>query len=84
MLFNQIMNQKKLNFRNLMLLGTFLIVSGCGSSEDYTYQYNENGCETGKHEFDSKESYCNGLKNEDINHGCASSIREKTYKSNCT
>ena len=78
------MNQKKLNVCNLKFLGVFFIITACGSSQDYTYQYNDKGCETGKHEFDSKESYCSGLKSEEINHGCASSMREASYKSNCT
>ena len=51
--------------------GLFIIITGalynCGSSksassEDYGYELEVNGCNTGKHSFKSKAAYCEGLK----------------------
>ncbi|MCX6119571.1 MAG: hypothetical protein NT027_18700 [Proteobacteria bacterium] len=69
----------------------FHIGAGSDSPEDiggdvnssYTYNFDENGCKTGEHEFSSKSSYCEGLLNESLNKGCAKSTRYQTYKSNC-
>ena len=54
-------------------------VSGCGSTSDVdlTYQYEVNGCDTGKHEFDSLAEYCEGLADDDLNNGCAADLREQ-------
>ena len=54
------------------------------TSTAYTYKFEENGCKTDEHSFSSKADYCNGLKNEDLNHGCAYSIRQDAYNVNCT
>jgi hypothetical protein len=48
-------------------------------SEEYTYQLSENGCDTGKHTFRSKSAYCDGLRNSDLNRGCASYLRRMTF-----
>jgi hypothetical protein len=72
-----------------LVLGSAVIV-GCGkeesskaSSVSYSYDFNQNGCPTGQHTFDSKSAYCAGLKNEDLNNGCAYSTRYQTYKAEC-
>ena len=67
-------------FSGLITLG----LSACGGkSENMSYEYTVNGCETGKHEFDSKEAYCAALKDDALNHGCASSLRQETFTNNC-
>lgn len=54
------------------------------AAENWKYQYSENGCDTGVHQFPDKASYCDGLKDEETNNGCAASIRKKMYEQNCT
>jgi hypothetical protein len=59
------------------------LAAGCGAKEDsLKYDFTENGCGTGEHEFDSQENYCSGLKSRSLNKGCAYSLREEAFKSN--
>jgi hypothetical protein len=46
------------------------------------YELSENGCATGKHYFTSRKELCAGLKDEELNNGCAPSIREKMSQAN--
>ena len=65
-----------------MVAGAFL---GCGSNSDNrSYELTVNGCETGKHEFSSKGDYCSALKDDSLNHGCATSLRQQMYQSECS
>lgn len=63
------------------------IVAGCGSfddeSESYSYEYNVNGCSTGKKTFSQKSAYCSALKDDGANNFCASDVRQKAWESNC-
>ncbi len=43
----------------------------------YTYQYIVNGCDTGRQTFTSKEAYCAGLANEQLNNNCAADLRRQ-------
>ena len=52
-------------------------------STDLAYNFDDNGCKTGAHSFDSKASYCQGLKDDVLNNGCAYSMRKVTYESEC-
>ncbi len=52
-------------------------------TENLSYDFTQNGCATGKQSFSSKTDYCAGLLNDDLNHHCALSMREKTYQSAC-
>ena len=67
------------------LLGTAL---GCGNnglnSESTSYQLSYNGCDTGEHSFDSVEKYCDGLRDEQLNHGCAIKSRKQLFNQNCS
>lgn len=79
---------------------SFLILTACGlklegpgfkiGSEDknetqsLSYELEENGCNTGKHEFSSRESYCTGLRNNTLNNGCAYSLRKDRYRAECS
>lgn len=47
------------------------------------YDFDENGCKTGAHSFDSKSAYCAGLKDDVLNNGCAYSTRKAEYEANC-
>ncbi len=67
-----------------MMGATTLLSSGCGKNEKMSYDLTENGCATGKHEFDSKDAYCAGLKDEALNQGCASDLRQARVTADCS
>lgn len=78
--------------KTFILSAMLLSLSACGlelshkdekKDESYSYDYEENGCKTGKHGFDSKSAYCSALQNEGLNNGCASSLRQKSYDADC-
>ena len=48
-----------------------------------SYSYEEDGCKTGEHVFYSLTDYCEGLKNEELNHGCAKDLRDAEYRLSC-
>jgi hypothetical protein len=68
----------------LLIVLSLSSLAACGSteasdeskSEKYTYEFEFNGCKTGKHSFSSKSEYCEALLDDDLNHGCARSMRE--------
>jgi hypothetical protein len=60
-----------------------ILMSGCGSS-DLSYNLTENGCSTGEQSFSSREDYCKGLQNKELNHDCAYTLRRNNFKANCT
>lgn len=69
-----------------LLTGLTLIACGSSSSTeqfDYIYDFTVNGCATGKQEFSNQIDYCNGLKDEVRNHGCARETRRQTYLNKC-
>ena len=78
----------KMSFSSLIALTGILgisILTGCTAEDkSYTYQYSENGCDTGSHNFDSKADYCAALKNESLNNGCASDLRESAHQQDCS
>lgn len=53
------------------------------SSQTYTYQYNVNGCDTGKHTFHSTKEYCEGLADDELNNGCATQFRCEAFDKRC-
>lgn len=79
----------------LTVLALGMSISSCGEgllktekkessgSTNYSYEYTENGCNTGKRSFNSKDSYCKGLMDDSANNYCARSMREETYNKNC-
>lgn len=80
--------------RNYIVFLPLMVLAGCsilkkgdnshdGKDESYTYQYSFNGCSTGKHSFDSKKKYCDGLLDDDLNNYCALETRESSYKLKC-
>lgn len=78
----------------LLILAISTLVS-CGDSSDglveagsnnetqkLSYQINVNGCDTGKHTFSSEAEYCAGLRNDELNNFCATSVRRERYNAN--
>jgi hypothetical protein len=57
--------------------------SANGSSESFTYQLSENGCDTGKHSFGSLDDYCTGLENNSLNNNCAYNSRQSLFSQKC-
>lgn len=53
-------------------------------TQTLTYRYVENGCDTGTHTFHSFESYCEGLRDNDLNQNCAWNLRARRFESVCT
>lgn len=58
--------------------------SNSETSSSLSYQYNVNGCDTGKQEFSSQKSLCDGLLDESRNSGCAQGDRYKAYQNSCS
>ena len=52
-------------------------------SEQLTYRYSINNCDTGEHSFDSVDHLCEGLENTQLNHGCAEYMRENVFAQTC-
>ncbi|WP_413290938.1 hypothetical protein [Bdellovibrio sp. HCB337] len=52
-------------------------------SKKLSYQFNENGCDTGKKEFTSKQAYCAALEDNSANNFCAESMRKTTFEREC-
>ena len=50
------------------------------SSKSLSYEYEVNGCSTGKQTFDSEEALCEALKSESLNNGCAQDLRELEFQ----
>jgi len=71
-----------------MLLIMMGLVAGCVSlsscsEKEFKYNYTENGCSTDDHEFDSKDEYCDGLKDDGLNKGCAVGMRKDAFSRDC-
>jgi len=69
-------------------LATALMAVGCNpylgeQTQSYTYEYDVQGCYTGKHTFHNVNALCSALKNEAFNHGCAFKERSKRYATQC-
>ena len=55
--------------------------SSADSSASYIYSLSYNKCDTGSHSFDGLDALWAGLQNEELNHGCAVSMRADFFKS---
>jgi hypothetical protein len=77
----------------LVIPSTVLFFSlGCGnglpvtinqSSKSFQYSFNDNGCKTETHKFNSKKKYCLALKNDALNKFCAYEMRQIKYQQQC-
>lgn len=83
-----------MKFKKFFLIGALaLLATACGDDfddEEYydenislSYNFDENGCRTGKHAFDSRQAYCAALSNDGLNRGCANTLRYQTFRQNC-
>ncbi len=72
--------------RYVVLTAVFTaFLAGCPETkkqEEHKYSLTQNGCATGEHSFDSTAGMCAGLKNDDLNHGCATGLRADMFQSN--
>ena len=84
---------RRTSFHRFFLSTTLVALTyGCGfslgkesnsSAEKWSYQFTENGCDTGQHEYNKKEDYCLALRDEGANRGCAPSMRGEASKKDC-
>lgn len=51
--------------------------------QSFKYEFEQNGCNTGKKEFSSKSEMCQGLQQESLNNGCALELRKDYFKQMC-
>lgn len=68
----------------LLLIG----IAGCSSSDhdsgsSKTYEYIENGCSTGTHEYSDLKDFCQKISDDSLNNGCAYFIRQQEFKDRC-
>ena len=69
-----------------MILSTVFLLAACSKKEEtqkISYDYTENSCPTGRHEFESQEALCDGLKNDSLNNNCARNLRYQEFKQKC-
>src|SRR4051812_25912080 len=59
------------------------LMMGCGSGNQKNYEFTFNGCDTGQHSFESNTAYCEGLRSDALNHGCAYDLRKDAYLNEC-
>ena len=68
----------------LLVASAFVACSVEREEKNYKYQYNYNGCDTGKQEFSSKGAYCSAPLNDRLNNGCARETRQEVYRQECS
>jgi hypothetical protein len=88
------MKKSAVTLSRLTLLA-FLAAPSCGPApfkpakrvtikpSSYSYEFNGQGCKTGKHSFRTEDEYCRALMDDELNNHCARSQRENTYNSQC-
>lgn len=59
------------------------LVSSQSANSKLTYNFSDNGCQTGEHTFFSEQQMCDGLKNEVLNNYCASRLRQVKFQADC-
>jgi len=62
----------------IALASTILIVNRINLKYALTARAGRKG-----QKFDSKEAYCSALQNDELNKGCAYSLRQKQFSSEC-
>lgn len=60
------------------------ILNKVANEEAFTYEYTENGCNTGKHSFSTLDAYCAALENNSLNNNCAVNSRQSAYYQKCS
>lgn len=71
-----------------LAIGLFVLqLVGCSTKKEtaqLSYQFEANGCPTGKHTFSDQASYCQALKDDAVNNYCARSLRREDFKARCS
>jgi hypothetical protein len=49
----------------------------------YTYQFSDNGCDTGKRQFEKHDEYCKALIDDAANRDCAHDLRQAQWDKSC-
>jgi len=69
---------------SLVTTGSTMFFVGCGgakySNESFSYQYVVGTCDTKRHVFANKVSYCKGLQDNSANNGCAFDERRAAFE----
>jgi hypothetical protein len=58
-------------------------LGGSSNTTSYSYDFTENGCETGTKVFSSIDDMCRTLRNDSANNYCASDLRFEFFRSQC-
>ncbi len=84
------MNTVKSQMTLILLTSALALLSACDSSSSpskdnhtLSYEFESNGCNTGSHTFNSLAAYCDGLRNDELNKGCAYDLRANAYANRC-
>ncbi|KYG63222.1 hypothetical protein AZI86_16095 [Bdellovibrio bacteriovorus] len=72
----------------LILTLLTVVFVGCSSdsenkNESLSYEFSYNGCNTGKHQFNSKAEMCQALQDNELNNGCAIGMRASHFDLHC-
>ena len=67
-----------------ILVGCNTKLNSSSSSEEYVYQFNDNGCDTGRKSFSSQGDMCSALKNDAANGFCARDLRSARFRQDCS
>lgn len=73
----------------LILITADLFFTSCNIKpedlvENFSYQYSEAFCETGYHSFNTLNAYCEALRNDVLNNGCARAQRQDAFYNRCS
>jgi transposase-like protein len=52
-------------------------------TDSLSFEFEINGCKTGKHVFNSRDELCKGLQNNTLNNNCAVDMRADFFQTNC-
>jgi hypothetical protein len=63
--------------------GSTEIGDGKQETKDLSYEFEENGCNTGRVKYKDSQDYCNALKDNARNNYCAGSMRYDEFKRAC-
>ncbi len=79
-----------------LILGFSLLITSCtlpeavnglvtsqSANSKLTYNFSENGCQTGEHTFYSEQQMCDGLKSDVLNNYCALRLRQIKFQADC-
>lgn len=53
------------------------------ASNSFSYQFVDNGCDTGNHSYPELAAMCSALQDDALNNHCASEMRQDKYRESC-